>query len=233
MQKTLNVLHFWPGHAGHFLQFLLSLDSKTYPICHPDTDITTISSRKDLYSYKDIVWKHGGWAKFHISFLKSQDQLYTDLLRMNSFLSSIDHDTYTLVTTPINFNSIYYKLVYNKADEEFFNSIDNVNHILVELDPKLQYVIDDFKKNNHNYPTPPGITPKSEYQAVYDKFKLDYNPYVVKLENLFYGPDTFVTEYTNLNNHLNLPLHTQDALEMYNDWYNERRLGRLNIAKPE
>jgi hypothetical protein len=228
MQKTLNILLFWPGHAGHFLQFLLSLDSKTYPICHPDTDITTISSRKELYSYKDIISKYKTWVNFHINFLKSKDHRYTESLRIRKFIDSLDYDTYTAITTPLNYTSIY-----DKIQSTFASSIDNINYIFVELDPKLQYVIDDFKKNNNNYPTPPGITPKSEYQVVYDQFKLDYNPYVVKLENLFYGPDTFVTEYTNLNNHLNLPLHTQDALEMYNDWYNERRLGRLNIVKPE
>jgi hypothetical protein len=228
MQKTLNVLLFWPGHAGHFLQFLLSLDSKTYPICHPDTDITTISSRKDLYSFKDIIWKFGGWGKFHTTFLKRRDHIYTESLRIESFLESTTHDTYTVITVPLN-----YLTMIDRIQTHYASSIDNFNYIIVELNPNLQYVIDDFKTNNHGYPTPPGITFKPEYQAIYDKFKLDYNPHIVKLENLFYGPDTFVTEYTNLNNHLNLPLHTQDALEMYNDWYNERKLGRLNIAKPE
>jgi len=228
MQKTLNVLHFWPGHAGHFLQFLLSLDSKTYPICHPDTDITTISSRKDLYSYKDIIWKFGGWGKFHIAFLKGQNHIYTESLRIESFLESTTHDTYTVIATPIN-----YLTMIDRIQTYYASSIDNFNYVTVELSPNLLYVIDDFKTNNHGYPTPPGITWKEGYQGIYDNFKSDHNAYSVTLDNLFYGPDTFVTEYTNLNNHLNLPLHTQDALEMYNDWYNERKLGRLNIAKPE
>jgi len=226
MEKTLNIMLFWPGHAGHFLQFLLSLDNKTYPIHNPDTDISTIVSRKDHYSFKDAVWKNGGWGKFHIKFLKLQSHTLTENIRMENFLNSEVHDTYTTILTPINHDNMMVEI------NKHIGSMTKVNYLIVELSPSLNYVIDDFKSSNHGYPTPAGVMPKPEFQAIYDNYKATKNPYVIKLDNLFYGADTFVAEYEKLNNQLGLPLHTADASEMYADWYDERRLRRSNIVKP-
>jgi hypothetical protein len=226
MEKTLNIILFWPGHAGHFLQFLLSLDNKTYPIHHPDVDISTIVSRKDSYSFKNAVWKNGGWGNFHGTFLKYKNHVFSEGLRIENFLNSALHDTYTTIVTPRNHNDMMTEI------NKHIGSMTKVNYLIVELSPSLNYVIEDFKESNHGYPTPVGVTPKPEFQAIYDNYKATKNPYVIKLDNLFYGQDTFTTEYTNLNNHLNLPLHSQDALEMYVDWYNERKIARSNVVKP-
>lgn len=228
MGKTLNILLFWPGHAGHFLQFLLSLDDKTYPIHHPDVDINTITSRKDTYSFKNAIWKHNGWGKFHISFLKNQSHLGTEYSRIHNCLNSKKHDTYTTIVSPRNLNEMM-----TKIQNEFMERMTHVNYLIVDLSPNMEFVIDDFKKNNDNYPSPPGVPHPVESQIAYDNFKSQYSPYVIKLDNLFYGQDIFIEEYTKLNNHLNLPLHIQDAQEMYAAWYRERRIGRLNIAKPQ
>lgn len=227
MNKTLNIILFWPGHAGHFIQFLLSLDNKTYPIYNPKVEIDTIPPRKNLYSFKNAVWKNGGWGNFHASFMINKSHVVTEAVRIQKFIESETHDTYTAIASPKNLNELL-----DKIETDFLSSVDQVNYLNVELSPNLEYVIEDFKRNNHSFPTPADLPPFPEMITVFNNYKSEHNPYSISLDNFFYGQDTFLTEYTNLNNHLGLPLHTADALELYIDWYNERKIARSNVVKP-
>ena len=51
----------------------------------------------------------------------------------------------------------------------------------------------------------------------------DYNPYEIKFDNFILGEKTFVTEYENVCNYLQLPVNLDTALELYRDWYVERK----------
>lgn len=217
---------FWPGHAGHFLGFLISLDKRTYPIHQPNIDVATITSRKDHYTFKNIGWKYGGWRNFHKSFLEDVNLSGTEFKRIDNFLNE-NYDMYTTVGTPQHFRSYFPAL-----SAKYFDKVSKVNYLLIELSPELQWVIDEFCKNNHNFPNPPGFEFPQDFHDCFNNYKKNNNPYIINLDNVLYGKDTFVEEYTKLNQHLGLPLHLDDAIEFYSDWYKARKMHNLPISKP-
>ena len=69
MEKTLNIVIYMPNYAGNFIRFILSLDDITYPVhkWHKGPDV--IGPRKQLYSYKNLLHKHGNWDQFEQTFI--------------------------------------------------------------------------------------------------------------------------------------------------------------------
>ena len=226
MNKTINVIHFWPGHAGHFIGFLLSLDQRTYPIHNPKDDIATITSRKDYYSFKNLIWKYGSWRNFHIAFLQDLNLGRTEFKRIDNFLNS-DFDTYTTLATPQHFKSYFPVL-----KEKYLDKNLKVNYLTIHLSKHLDWVVDEFCKNNNNFPNPPGHIFPKDFHECFDDYQKTYNPYVINLDNIFYGLSSFLDEYTKLNNHIGLPLHIEDATEYYKDWYTARKMHTLQIQNP-
>ena len=208
MKKNVNLIIYKPGYGGHFIQFLLSLEKSTVPCISKDTTFSQVdNSRKDYYSFKNLRKKHNRWVNHH----KLYDGMNIDELILKELTSNSLYHTANLQIHPFEF--------YNTGLVEYLQNVKaSVNYLQVTVSPKYEYVIDAFKLCNGNFPI---LRPNEE--AMNEKISQDHSPYVINFDNFILGEGHFVEEYTKLNNHLQLPLHLDSALEMYRDWYIERR----------
>jgi len=199
--KTINLVVYKPGYGGHFIEFLLSLDPSTMPWVRAGSSIQDVLlSRKDHYSFKDIVKTHGHWQKHHIPFR-------TELSSFTSFVNS-NYQIFCVAIHPFEF----YRGGFLDLPKQF-----NVKYLHVSTSPHREHIIDSFKKRNNNFPV---LRPGEDEED--QQYRKDFNPFVINFDNFIIGEETFIAEYRRINEYLNLPLHLDDALEMYRDWYVER-----------
>ena len=218
MKKNVNLIIYKPGYGGHFIQFLLSLDKSTVPCINKDTTFTQIHNlRKDYYSFKNLRKTYGRWVNHH----KLYDGMNIDELIINELTSNSLYNTANIQAHPAEFYAGLhdYLLNYNLVKDYIIPM--STNYMQVEVSPKYEYVIDLFKICNGNFPK---LRPNEE--ELNQKFTKDYSPYIINFDNFILGEEYFIEEYTKLNNHLQLPLYLDDALELYHDWYNERRFSQ-------
>ena len=209
MDKRVNLITYKPGYGGHFIQFLLSLDKCTVPCIDKNTTFSQIdNSRKEHYSFKDLRKKHGHWLKHH----KQYDGMNLDELVIRELVDNDQYHTANLQVHPYEF--------FHTGLMEYLQSTKEVSikHLQISVSPKYEYVIDMFKICNSNFPK---LRPFEE--EMNEMITKNFNPYIINFDNFISGEEHFVDEYTKINNHLQLPLHLDDALELYRDWYVERR----------
>lgn len=208
MDKRVNLIIYKPGYGGHFIQFLLSLDKSTVPCIDKNTTFTQIhNSRKDYYSFKDLRKKHGRWFDHH----RLYDGINLDQLIINELLQNTEYHTANLQVHPLEF--------YNTSLITYLQEINvTVNHMQIQVSPEYEYVIDRFKVSNGSF-----LNYRPGEEEMNKKITENCSPYFINFDNFILGKEYFVEEYTKINNHLQLPLHLDDALEMYRDWYVERR----------
>ena len=211
MDKNVNLIIYKPGYGGHFIQFLLSLDKSTVPCISKDTTFSQINnSRKDYYSFKNLRKNFGRWINHH----KLYDGMNIDELILKELISNSLYNTANLQVHPHEF----YKL---RIDSYLNHLPITINYIQIIVSPKYEYVIDTFKVCNGNFPK---LRPNED--TMNQKITQDYSPYIINFDNFILGEEHFIDEYINVNNHLQLPLHLDDALELYRDWYVERRFNQ-------
>jgi len=211
MDKNVNLIIYKPGYGGHFIQFLLSLDKCTVPCIDKNTTFNQIdNSRKDYYSFKNLRKKHNRWINHH----KLYDGMNIDELIITELSSNSLYHTANIQVHPFEF--------YNTGLVEYLQNINmSINYLQVSISTKYEYVIDTFKLCNGGFPK---LRPDEEIMN--QIITQDYSPYIINFDNFILGEGHFVEEYTKLNNHLQLPLHLDSALEMYRDWYIERRFSQ-------
>jgi hypothetical protein len=211
MKKTINVISYKPGYGGNFIGHILSLDEITFPLV-PKGSVPPYN-RKNLCSFKNIINKHGSWAKFHLSFEKN---------RLSRFLNDERYSIYNCISHAETF-----------FDENFQKELDdikdivNVNYLQVQLSLKFEYIIEFFMK--FVYKTV--LETYEEYSANNDvaekKFFNLYNPTIINLDNFILGKEEFIVEYTKISNLLQIPLHIDDAIELYDAWRIERKIKNI------
>ena len=208
MDKNVNLIIYKPGYGGHFIQFVLSLDKSTVPIISRGVDFTQVpESRKEFYSFKDLRKKYGHWWNHH----KKYQGRDFDQSAVHELLNNSAYHTLNIHAHPYEF--------YNTKLVEFLQNVNvSVNYLQIELSPKYEYVIDIFKVCNGNFPE---LRPGEE--EMNKKITEELSPYIINFDNFVLGEGHFVEEYTRISNHLQLPLYLDDAIEMYRDWYIERR----------
>ena len=208
--KTINLVVYKPGYGGHLIEFLLSLDPSTMPWVRAGSSIQDVlPSRKDHYSFKDIVKTHGHWKKHHIQF-------GTESSSFTSFVNS-NYQIFCVAIHPFEF----YRWDLLDRLKQF-----NVNYLHLSLSPQREHIIDSFKKRNNNFPV---LRPGEDEED--QQYRKDFNPFVINFDNFIIGEETFIAEYRRINEHLNLPLHLDDALEMYRDWYVERKFTTFQMPQ--
>jgi hypothetical protein len=207
--KIINLIVYKPGYGGHFVEFLLSLDPSTMPWVRAGSTVDEVNlSRKSHYSFKNIVSTHGHWQKHHIPF-RTERESFT------AFLANETYHTFCAGVHPAEF--------YRWSLTELFSKYPvQVNYVLLSLSPEREYIIDAFKASNNNFPL---LRPGEEEQNT--QYQQEHRPFVINFDNFILGEASFADEYTRINEHLALPLHLDDALEMYRDWYAERRFTSL------
>ena len=69
---------------------------------------------------------------------------------------------------------------------------------------------------------------RSVSQSRYDiDFTEKFTPYKINLDKFLLGIDSFVDEYEAVCKHTQLPAHTDDAIDLYKEWYKARRFETL------
>lgn len=208
MDKNVNLIIYKPGYGGHFIQFILSLDKSTVPIISRGVDFNQMpESRKEFYSFKDLRKTYGHWWNHH----KKYQGRDFDQSAVHELLNNNNYHTLMIHAHPYEF--------YNTKLVEFLQNVNvSVNYLQIQLSPKYEYVIDIFKACNGNFPE---LRPGEE--GMNQKITEQLSPYIINFDNFILGEGHFVEEYIKISNHLQLPLYLDDAIEMYRDWYIERR----------
>lgn len=206
MDKTVNLLSYLPGHAGHFISIILSIDPSTFlPSRYPDQ--TTVLQE---LSFKNVRWKHGSWGAFHRSYSVEPWDAIAEFLQS-------EKKQYTSLFHPSKRDKVL--TCCNNHSGRF-----NIKWLQVEVSKDFEFVINDFKKRN-------GAWPRETLHDtnMYIKIKSEFNPYIINLDNILLGTDEFTFEYKKLCDHLELPYHLDKVLPYYNDWYFERRIHFYNL----
>jgi len=206
MQKTLNIIVYKPGYGGTFISFLLSLNALCFniiPRFDPSFDDEDVAHTK-IYSYKNIRQRYGSWREHHDAYA------IHNLQHIKAFASDTQYQIYNWSIHP---NVFYSKKLKIKVFKDW-----KINYLHVTLSPHLEYINDTFKAANGGFPQ---LLEGEEAQD--SDFARDYNPYQINFDSFILGEKTFVTEYENVCNHLQLPVNLDIALELYRDWYVERK----------
>jgi len=225
--KYLNYIIYLPGLAGKFTQFLTSLHPITrphLPINVASTDVST--ERLDLCSYKDLYTRYRTWENHHLTF----GALLTDK-SFNEFLES-NYTHYNYCNHPHEFYLAPFRIRQGRSpniqvhtDPYVCNMLQNkipqadcqIRYLQMAISTKYQSVIDEFKVKNGNFPS---VRP--DEVANNSQFTLDYDPYIINLDNYFIGESNFLDEYTKLMNYLEIPAQVDLALQLYRGWIESR-----------
>lgn len=225
MKKTLNFVIYLPNYAGNFIRFILSLDERTYPIHHYDQRYDDIkTSRKLLYSYKNLLHRYGAWDAFEQKFISPARDPLPLFLNQDTYL------IHTLTAHPgPRRNGLGFSEGFLKKYEDVLLDL-NVNYLQVRLSEKYSSMPDFFnEKIGHNmragFPLSHITDDQNKEYKNYDRdFTKKYNPYQINLDSFLEGKDSFITEYEKVSDHLGLYPHIDDALELYEDWYRARKI---------
>ena len=206
MDKTVNLLAYLPGHAGHFISIILSTgEYKFLPNKYPKHE-----NLLNHLSFKDVKWKHGTWESFHRSYSVDPWDGIKEFMVSNK-------NMYTALFHP----SKYHRIIRFCTNEL---KLLKTNWLLVTLSPELEFINDEFKKRNGNWPRN-----SSHEEKMYVNIKNWHNPYCINLDNIFKGVDSFVFEYTKLCDHLLIIPNLDVVIPYYKDWYTERKLHRYKL----
>ena len=205
--KTINLIVYKPGYGGHFIEFLLSLDPSTIPWMRTGSTVDEVNlSRKTHYSFRDLGKTHGLWNNYHNTFR-------SDVYMYHTFMNNKEYDTFCVAIHPHEY--------YGWSVSDQLKNV-RINYLQVSLSARLEPIIDAFKVSNNNFPV---LRPGEEEQN--EQYQKEYQPFVINFDNFIIGEEAFVAEYTRMNEYLALPLHLDDAIEMYRDWYAERKFTSL------
>ena len=207
--KTINIIVYLPGYAGNFLQLLLSLDPSTYPWMPEETQDP--NKRKNSYSFKGLQNKESIWASHHI-------QLNWP---MNKFIQD-QQEKFKNVVVSIHPND-FYKVI----DQLQANDI-RINYLGVQIsDAAKTKHIDEFKERNGGFPH----LREGDIEN-YERFKKEFNPFMINLDMIFLTETEFVDEYIRVCEHLSLTPQYSAAIEFYQEWREARSVDRTTIYSP-
>jgi len=218
MNKTLNIVVYKPGYAGNLLRFILSMESNTFPI-FPENIPLSENERLKHYTFKNLFYHNKSWASFHDKFSCDRN------LRLDAFLKQNDFDTFTVIAHPGYFTN--YPQWFTSFVELERTSLENfkkINYIAITLNSEYEYIIEDFKNWNG------GLLKREPDHDAFEKYLIEYDPIIVKLENFFYDKDVYLQEVKNLYNKVNLEItKEEDLIALHKDWKNSRRLFKYNL----
>lgn len=209
--KTLNVIVYIPGYAGNFLQLLLSLDPSTYPWLPEET--ADPNNRKNLYSFKKLQDKENIWLSHHLQYDWP----------LNKFTNSEQKEFNNLVMS-IHPNNFYMNI------DQLQSLTDDIkiNYLCIEVSDLVKSIhIDQFKERNGGFPH----VREGDIEN-YDKFKKEFNPFVINLDMMFATETEFVNEYSKVCKHLSLARQDNAAIEFYQNWREARSVDRTTVYSP-
>ena len=206
--NTINVIIYPRGYGGNILRFLLSLHDHTYPL-YPRGEINRDRPRHEIYSFKNLKWKYGNWREYEESQGKIRSIDYVSM-----FLNQ-EATQYTTLTVADHTDEANFEI--------FRNGNIKLNFITIDVSEKYLPYINSFLQTEMKNPT--NINEYHNRFNDIEKYKKNFNPYVVNHDCFLEGEESFLSEYKQLLTHLNYP-HDEnilnDALTLYRGWHSAR-----------
>jgi len=225
--KYLNLFIYIPGLAGKFTQFLTSLHPTTRPytpLNNIDTDVST--ERLEFCSYDNLYARFGSWGNHHQRFLGLlTDKFYTEFLNSKYTHYNYCNHPHEFYQPPFRFRWGRAPNIQVHTNPYVCNMLQNkipqadcqIRYLQILVSAEYQSVIDEFKVKNGNFPF---VRPDEEIKN--SQFTLDYDPYIINLDNYFIGESNFLGEYTKLMDYLEIPAQVELALQLYRGWIKSR-----------
>ena len=195
--KKVFLIVYLPGHAGHFLRFLFSIDQTTFPWVFKDKELNEINRSNNFYF--DILHNEPKlWFTFHKNMIDQFDGL-------DMFI-----------------NSDYEKQINIIHPHEFFSLMHNN---LEYKDLQINYIGINFSQTNKNQlynVVRPHIRKNEPEEDLL--FKLTYDPFIINFDNFLSSKDLFMYEYERVNQYLDLPNYHDQAWNMLYTWKLARKI---------
>lgn len=213
MRKKVQVIVYITGFGGNILRFLLSLHSNTYPL-YPKDLWNNNKPRHEIYSFKNLQWRHGNWAEYETS---DAWQKINTAEYLQKFLAQNDYDTLTIADHPDELDL-----------EDFRRPNIDVSLLTIDISEKHEPMIQEFLKANQNdfeYFTLRGTVIDNRQRKLMDVFRKDYKPYSFNHDCFIEGEESFIEEYKKLLIHLRYKHDEtvlQDAVTLYRGWHTAR-----------
>ena len=218
---------YLPGLAGKFTRCLTSLHPSTFPHLPKHANTTDVSSeRADLCSYDDLYARHDSWEKHHSTIGSLlPDTVYHEFLKSNYTHYNYCWHPHEFYQPPFRIRQGQSPNIQLRTNPYVCNMLQNkipqtdcqVRYLQMAIGTKYQSVIDEFKFKNGNFPF---VRPDEEIKN--SQFTLDYDPYIINLDNYFIGESNFLDEYTKLMDYLEIPTQVELALQLYRGWIKSR-----------
>jgi|TARA_R110000823_G_scaffold305694_1_gene427864 hypothetical protein len=213
--KKVQIIGYNVGYGGNILRFLLSLHDNTFPL-YPKTMFDKDKPRHDIYSFKNLQWKHGNWAEYETS---DAWQKIGTAEYLQKFLAQDDYNTLTVADHPDEFDLE----VFRKPNIE-------LSFLTIDISEKYESLIQDFLKLNQkigNYFPLEGSERHNTINELLVKYKKNFHPYSFNHDCFIEGEESFLEEYKRLLTHLNYTLDEDvltNAMTLYRGWCSARMI---------
>ena len=172
--------------------------------------------RHDIYSFKNLQWKHGNWAEYETS---DAWQKIGTAEYLQKFLAQDDYNTLTVADHPDEFDLE----VFRKPNIE-------LSFLTIDISEKYESLIQDFLKLNQkigNYFPLEGSERHNTINELLVKYKKNFHPYSFNHDCFIEGEESFLEEYKRLLTHLNYTLDEDvltNAMTLYRGWCSARMI---------
>ena len=213
--KKVQIIGYNVGYGGNILRFLLSLHDNTFPL-YPKTMFDKDKPRHDIYSFKNLQWKHGNWAEYETS---DAWQKIGTAEYLQKFLAQDDYNTLTVADHP------------DELDLGIFRKPNiELSFLTIDISEKYESLIQDFLKLNQkigNYFPLEGSERHNTINELLVKYKKNFYPYSFNHDCFIEGEESFMEEYKRLLTHLNYTLDEDvltNAMTLYRGWCSARMI---------
>lgn len=201
--KTINVILYLPGYAGHFISMILSLDDAVYPWT---SGKVTSEDRKDVYTFRELKDHTVPWITHHLG-------LYAPIPK---FLES-DYSTM--------FYCIHPDQYYSDLQETIESLPPTINYRFITVHGSEDIIKEHvyrFIERNGGFPF---IT--DEGKQCFERFLAENESYRIDIDFLFSSEEDFIQGYQKLCEDFGVCPKIEDALQMYKDWREARAVNRV------
>jgi hypothetical protein len=213
--KKVQIIVYNVGYGGNILRFLLSLHDNTFPL-YPKTMFGKDMPRHEIYSFKNLQWKHGNWAEYETS---DAWQKINTAEYLQEFLAQDDYNTLTVADHP------------DELDLGIFRKPNiELSFLTIDISENYESLIQDFLKLNQkigNYFPLEGSERHNTINELLVKYKKNFHPYSFNHDCFIEGEESFMEEYKRLLTHLNYTLDEDvltNAMTLYRGWYSARMI---------
>lgn len=204
--KTVYVIIYLPGYAGHFLEYALTMAWAGY--LHD-------SIPDNMFDMQAHGYQH--WSEIH------HDNDYDTASRLAVWLLSDS----SIMVTSVHPSEFLWDDTFPIALRRDTNKDFKVKYILISLQDGYQYVLNDFKRRNGDFP----YIRENEFE--FNNSIANSLPVLeLKLEYVLSGQPGFLSELKRISRHQNIEfIKSEKLVHFYDTWYSARQLANY-VIKP-